>query len=271
MADSLGQVFPGTTFLTDRARTEGLTGSAIPIAPLAATPGQRSASDKLVANVFRLLLAHPDDRVVAIDDVELVNLSTSGIDAIVSMVRDSVARVLAAPEWAGDAAQLAVAARERASFHLLSPMVESYFLASPAATGAALEGRAPTAPNRFDPASRDAEWFEVDDRDYLQPADLEPAFREKSWAHPDRKRHPKRYLQFLGAPHDPRSPWYRPSQHGAAAIRALDWGGVLGDPLHGRLARSLFVDLAAGLGVPAPFEGEPHPATWGAATVFRNL
>jgi hypothetical protein len=74
-------------------------------------------------------------------------------------------------------------------------------------------------------------------------------------------------------PSDPHTKRYAEAKGGAEALRQLAWKQVFSHMERARFARSLFEDLALGLGVPHPFPGTAHPATanFKNAQVLRNL
>jgi hypothetical protein len=207
--------------------------------------------------------------VVAVDDLELVNAPHPQL--VSDRVREAVHHYLHHYEWAADATrqQMIRRMRERCSFHLFAPMVEAYFFAEPTALGRA----GSTRPARIHAGSLDLEDFLTDDPDYLAHPNVPHQQKRKSWAIPERARHPKHYLRFLCDPGNPLTKRYGETKEGVAALRELAWGLVFAHADRVRLARSLFEDISAGLNVPHPFPGEGHPATanFKAARVLRNL
>lgn len=154
--------------------------------------------------------------------------------------------------------------RERCSYHLLSPMVESLFFGERhegawSALGRAGALRDPT----FDPEATDIEAFETTD----------PAFRgfagSAAWTHGKaaeegwRARHPKHYVSFLCDPEGSKPRPYREKDHGRRALEQLDWRRVAEPPAHARLVRAMLTDLADIAGVDLPWlkSAMTHPAT----------
>ena len=102
-----------------------------------------------------------------------------------------------------------------------------------------------------------------------------PERRKRSWAKKValRRLHPKLYLKFLCDPTDTKSRAYVETDGGCRALGTLDWRAVHAVAEHLQFARSMFEDLALGLGVAHPFPGTSHPVTGNllAAAVLRNL
>src|SRR5205823_2158383 len=153
--------------------------------------------------------------------------------------------------------------RERASFHLAVPMLESWFFADPASLARA-GVPADRLPARLRP-SVDPEFIEVSDLPYasddgahctemLARNQGRPARQHQRppWALaplpaiPDlrRERHPKAYLAWLcrNAQH-PRCSTFRESEGGVAALIELNWRRVLAHPEWCAFARAMIADL----------------------------
>ncbi|AKI98498.1 hypothetical protein ATI61_122104 [Archangium gephyra] len=181
------------------------------------------------------------DHVIAVDDLELANADQPG--HVLEYFRHAVkAYVDSTFSSATTRDRVYQALAERGSFHLLAPMVESYFFGEAAALQRAT---AHQAPNRFDTA-RDLEDFEVDDAAYLAatvPGKYEP-----------RHRHPKNYVRYLCDPTGQRRA-YRETHEGLDALRVLDWTSVLRQEAHAAFARALIDDVADALNVPSPCPG----------------
>lgn len=264
LADSLRQVFDGVLFET--RRLDGFTSARL--------PRERAADDKvryvdsiaghLVAEAFPGRTGKPPDLVVAVDDLELANVDQPKVvvDHLKGAVRDHVERSFQA--GARDRAYDAV--RERCSFHLLCPMTEAYFFGEPAALTRAGTVRA----SLFAEATADVEAFDVDDPTFLEPPDVA---HEGDWRRADRRRHPKRYLKFLTDADGDGSGTYRETRGGVAALRTLAWSDVFRHRDRACFARSLFEDLADGLGRASPHLGDVAAVTWlpGRAGILRNV
>ena len=165
--------------------------------------------------------------------------------------------------------------RERCSFHLLSPMMESYFFGDRAAlrrSGCTLRGS---------PMLRDTNWedFWCCDPDSKQRIsarnhEMRVVHNLPFW---EEERHAKHYLEDLiarsgGTP-------YEETVGGAAALRQLDWPRVLGgSPTHCPLAKALMDDLSAFFQRPSPLPprapsavSAAKPAKPGSRQVLRNM
>lgn len=265
LGESLERVFPEARFeVLDRI--ESFTSADLREVPESEVP---TTLQKFAASIVAAVEEDPPDLVMAVDDLELVNAPHP--ELVADRVREAVQHHLDHHAWTSDATRQRVTQRvlERCSFHLFAPMVEGYFFAEPEA----LKRAGSTRPARLDLGSPDLENFLTDDPDYLGHPDVSHQQKRKSWAIPDRARHPKHYLRFLCDPGNPLTDRYVETKGGAAALRELSWGLVFAHADRVRLARSLFEDISAGLAVPHPFPGEGHPATanFKAARVLRNL
>lgn len=217
--------------------------------------------DRFVESIMSTLESRGSpDFVLAIDDLELPNVETP--HHVTRLVSDAFRRYLGTPTHR-ELEQL----RTRCSFHLLCPMLETYFFGEPAA----LERAGSTRPPILDP-SHHLESFKSDDEQFLAYSDV-PGHRRHPWRRPDRRRHPKRYLGFLVDPTDEQRTVYTESVGGCRALATLDWAQVFRySPPGITFARSLFEDLADALEVPNPFPGASHPLTSPrAGGLLRNL
>lgn len=260
LASSLGRVFPEATFTVKkldsftsvRARKLGATRTPLVVDKIAA---------ELAAAVDPGRNGVPADLAIVVEDLEVDNLDQP--EVVVEVCRDAVERHVE-HVWPSLARREKGRERlkDRASFHLLSPMIEAYFFADPAWLAAA----GVTAASQL-AAGKDLEDFVVADATYLEAPP-----RPKSWAVDNRARHPKHYLQFLLDPSIPPATKYRETQQGAAALACVDWRALVSARVaHVRLVRSMLVDLADGLGMqPGLFPGAAHPATSGTPTLLRN-
>ncbi len=262
---SLQRIFPDAEFEV-LAHVDSFTSADLKVIPESPVP---TVLQKFAARLVAEVESDPPDLVVAIDDLELIN--TPHPELVAGRVRDAVRLHLERHSWRTLATREKVAerVRERCSFHLLAPMVESYFFAEPAALVRAGTSRA----SLVDATAIDLEAFVTNDPDYLAHADVPHRQKLKSWATPERARHPKHYLRFLCEPTNPHTRRYVESEGGAAALRELAWGQVFAHAERVRFARALFEDIVERLGVPHPFPGEGHPATasFRSAHVLRNL
>ena len=213
-------------------------------------PGEKSRAARLAAALVAdvdpaLSVGEVPDLLIAIDDLELCNVDQA--QHVVAYFRSAVHEHLEQRTWsASDRSRAVERVRERCSFHLLKPMVESYLFGDPAALARA----GATRPSLFDPIANDVESFAVDDADYRDCVAFDCASRTL-----DKTMHPKRYLRHL-TDHA-----YKETRGGAAALAALAWGSVLEDPAHARFARSLIADIAEKLDVPNPCAGGCAPET----------
>ncbi|WP_163990731.1 hypothetical protein [Pyxidicoccus caerfyrddinensis] len=265
LADSLGRIFPEARFeVLDRI--ESFTSADLRDVPDSEVP---TTLEKFAKSIVAAVEDEPPDLVVAIDDLELVNASHP--ELVGRRVRDAVRWHLETHDWSSETMRLKVVdrVRKRCSFHLFAPMVEAYFFAEPEALGRA----GATQPARLDATRPDLEDFLTDDPEFLQHPNVPHQQKRKSWAIPERARHPKHYLRFLCEPTNPLTDRYVETRGGAAALSHLAWGQVFAHADRVRLACSLFEDIADALSIDHPFPGESHPATasFKSARVLRNL
>jgi hypothetical protein len=214
-------------------------------------PGPASGGtqvDKFVASILATLEQRDaPDFVFAIDDLELPNVATA--HHVTRLVSDAFRRALGVTPTHQQLARV----RERCSFHLLCPMLETYFFGEPAALQRAGATRSPS----LEPAHH-LEDFLAADPEFMVPDEA----REHPWRRPDRRRHPKRYLSFLVDPDDTERATYKESRDGVRALSTLEWAQVFAHQPPGiAFAHSLFDDLAGALDVPNPFPGACHPLT----------
>ncbi|WP_164001061.1 hypothetical protein [Pyxidicoccus caerfyrddinensis] len=269
LGDSLKRYFPDATFLAPEPR-DSFTSTRIRLtaAPPPRPGGPLSVVDRLAQAMVAMTdpgrNGVPPDLVIAVDDVELVNLDQ--LEVVTSTLRNAVKRHLDTFAWssARRREQAAERVREHCSFHLMCPMVEAYFFGEPQALTRAGARRA----SAVDARAHDLEDFATEEASFLSMPD-----GSKHWATPDRKKHPKRYLQYLIDPEGADARSYREAEGGRRALSELDWPGVLSVEDHTQLARSLFSDLADALGVDNPCPGPCHPLTASrrADRVLRNL
>jgi hypothetical protein len=260
----LSKVFPDVTFeveLVDSFTSARVRDIPIPIsAPLlidkfvdrviaAIDPGRKKADGGV------------PDYVVAIDDLELFNLDQPNV--VTNAVREAICRRVTA-KWPSLERQNRCfeLLRERASFHLLCPMLESYFFTCPASLQAV---KVQLLPDLV--PGHDVEDFETRDTSYLVHFNALPASGADQVLRPQTStwfaKHPKEYLKYLVSGGQTATKIYRETKQGAAALQALIPANALAIGNHCRFLRSLIHDLAEALNVSPPVEiaGESHPET----------
>jgi hypothetical protein len=231
----------------------GVTTSALPDLsdPITPRPLQRMANALVTETVCARAGSLPD-LVIGIDDLELANAAQA--DRVVAWVRRAVREevVRRYPDAASqpEANRTREALRQRCSFHLLAPMIETYFFGEAEAllrAGVATE----VAVHRI---GADVEDFETDDPDFLPMAVLRNVEKQSlgaAWSYWREERHPKNYLAYLTA----RSGGlYRETGRGTGgvpALETLDWSGVTAADAT-LFARALFEDLCVALDVACP-------------------
>jgi hypothetical protein len=161
--------------------------------------------------------------------------------------------------------------REKCSFHLLCPMVESYFFGDPSALTAA--GVPPTEQPTL--VHSDVEQFETNDPAWLQDClrkNQEKASHSPWWRE---ERHPKHYLDHLT---QRGGVMYEETRDGKAALAGIAWEKVLSDHQNTLILRSLFKDIAEWFDSANPIAvGATHPSLFPAPgskpddRLLRNL
>lgn len=266
---SLDRLFPGHEFYCLPSKAERASNADIqfPIPSFTSCDatkllGRENNADKLLERAAAEALGDRQrraaDLVVILDDLELWN--TTQPEAVVQVVREAAQRHISGLEQRiADRARRVL--RERVSFHMVVPMIESWLFADP--LGATNAGAPPERLARL--RRGDPEDFETDDPDYIaaSPSDCtcwqslperKQAQRKRkkglrpAWAGShDRTRHPKGYLQWLCI--DPAAKSctsYDETKGGAQALARLDWVSLLGAPQMPFL-RSLVADIADAL------------------------
>lgn len=214
------------------------------------------------AEVGRLIsaaaaLVDPDlvtgfDIVFMVDDLELVNRDQPSV--VVDVVRAAAFRHLGMFSTKPiRQSALTLALRTKVSFHIVRPMIESWFFGAPSALSRL---GVPATPYHL--RGGDHEDFETTDRRYIAeeqaacPGWLRSRDRgnRPKWlgAGANRVFHPKGYIQWLmiDGPH-PCCTTYSEADAGAAALAAIDWGRLLQSPKCATFARALVSDLASAL------------------------
>lgn len=221
----------------------------------------------------------PADLVVVVDDLELHNFDQPQLvcEQFRTAISEEAARLDQVRRPMGVGQQpLREIIRERSSFHLLSPMVESYFFGD----RAVLQKLGCSGAEMRHMRSTDWEDFWTTDPDYAPRCAQKnqemhaPPLNHHWW---QQERHAKHYLEHLITVNAGGSAFYEESTNGAAALRQLDWPNVPRQTAECPFIRALFSDIADFLGVPSPLgSGGESPLTYrgpkfkGARTL-RNL
>jgi len=269
LPSALGRLFPGHDFYAvptpreidsnpDRFPLDGFTSFTLTSAHEANPP---EAARELVGRAAQEALGDrrraAADLVIVLDDLELANAHQP--DRVARVFCNAVFNHLGATLESGGFtyASTMVALKARVSFHLISPMVETWLFGDPGALSIA--GVPTGSPVHAEP---DLEAFETRDPAYLAatsadcpriPAARAKKYRPKWLGVADRSQHPKGYVQWLCRNGELKTcTTYAEAGSGAHALRQLDWAALLvrpGSP--GRYLRALLSDLAYTLGPPA--------------------
>lgn len=191
----------------------------------------------------------PPDLLVILDDLELENRDQP--DQVVRVFRAAVERHVTDADARKQRARARLA--EHASFHLVAPMIEAWFFGD----AAALATAGVTEPHVLVP-DRSLEQFATTDLGYHAATESDCSSwqlkqekkRRPKWLGVERMYHPKGYLQWLTRdPADRNCTRYRETEHGAAALRSIDWNALRGQAGMNFL-NALCEDIAYKLDVP---------------------
>lgn len=212
----------------------------------------------------------PYDLVVILDDLELCNADQPEI--VVEVMKAAANKHLDSL-LGRKRVRIEQAFKERVSFHLIAPMIEAWFFIDPKALERA--GVASLDSVVFDDGT-DPESFFTLDEDYRNAAaslctvlaQLQARRKKKDknkpkWLdNPDRCQHPKGYIQWLARdPQNRKCTTYKESEHGASALKKLDWSkALMRSQEHLRFIKALVEDLESGLGNDAIIRLGPPPA-----------
>lgn len=204
----------------------------------------------------------PADLVIVIDDVELGNCGRE--HHVADHFRAAVVQKIASQD-ARTQERYRGLLRAKCSFHLLKPMVESYFFGDTQALQVAgvPSGEIPCL------VGADVEAFETNDPAWLptcQSENPKRRFKFPEWRH---ECHPKHYLEHLL---QRGSTLYEETKHGANALAAMRWGVVPKAPSHASVIRALIEDISDWFGISSPLGiGDLHPAFFPGRAVNRDL
>ncbi|KPA13023.1 hypothetical protein MHK_006742 [Candidatus Magnetomorum sp. HK-1] len=190
---------------------------------------------------------NPADLVIVIDDIELHNLGQE--DIIVDHFRKAIELVL--EKRKDNQENYRIELRKKCSFHLLKPMIESYFFGD---IKALQKAGVPVSekPRLVHPT--DVELLETNDPhiDWIKRCANDNA--EKKLINNDWWRceqHPKRYLEHLIKRNHPAVP-YDETDQGRKALETLAWNTVPKVQTDAPFIRSLFEDISEWYGISNP-------------------
>jgi len=278
------RLFPGHTFEVipsevevtshgERYPLDGITSSRLDAKHEAIPP---ETAILLVERASTTLMDRdPPDLLVILDDLELENRDQP--DRVVRVFRAAVERHVTDADARKQRARPRLA--ERASFHLVAPMIEAWFFGDPNALANAGVVEKPI----LNPDCS-VEQFTTTDIGYLAATESDcPGWQRKSqksrrpkWFGVARMFHPKGYLQWLTQDSADRNcTRYRETEHGAAALRAIDWDALRGQARMNFL-NALCEDIAYKLDAPYQPPGDVVPVATSLArrpanNLLRNL
>lgn len=198
------------------------------------------------------------DLVVVVDDLELANRDQP--ERAVAVFRAAVQQHV--ERLQGSRKRTERALQERVSFHLIVPMIESWFFADP---GALRIAGVPADRMVAVPEDQDPEQLWVDEPTYLAASDVDcpcwaalPVNTNKKKQRPKwlgegpRQAHAKGYLQWLCIDGSQKNcTTYDETRKGSAALRSLNWDRVLlRPPMQLQFLAALLDDIAVALGQP---------------------
>jgi hypothetical protein len=248
LGQALAAVFPDHTFVARPTETHANGFTSRDVAPLAtAQSGPVPTNlDELAAELVNAIFpgrrGEKIDFAYVVEDLELRNQDQPAL--VLDLFRGAVDRYIRRmwpQQFDGIFAQVC----ERCSFHLFRPMTEANFFGD----AAALQRAGVSRPHHV-PADLDLEHFRTIDQEFLAL----PAGTSRIADMPDREFHPKCYLSYLCDPTlGDRRARYRETVGGVAALRSLDWSGVLHPPPHCPFLHAFLDDLAEALNSPLAF------------------
>lgn len=282
---ALGRLFPGHHFYCVPTEVEiasnpesfpcsGFTGNTLTGASEQKPP---EAALELVSRAAQEALGdrrrRAADLVMVVDDVELHNATQPA--RIVSVMRKAVEVHLGQLRQTRHHDKTRNLLGARVSFHLIAPMIESWFFAD---IGALERAGVQDAEHAVLNDTTDPEVFGTTDPGYLAATELDcpalaalPVHRKKKlrpkWLGSlPRGQHPKGYLQWLcRAPTDRTCTSYSETSDGGPALAQIRWERLLNrPPEHFGFLRALVDDLEDGLGcapVVGRVDGEASPLT----------
>ncbi|MBK9262939.1 MAG: hypothetical protein IPM54_24435 [Polyangiaceae bacterium] len=258
-------------------KVPAITTTPLPDPSASAIPtAVRNMAKALVEEALRGRRGNPPDLVIGIDDLELANVARPNV--VIAWIKRGVNARIDELYPSQDAnSRVRAILRDRCSFHLLVPMVESYFYGHRAALTAARVALSTPVYRVGD----DVEAFETDDPEFLRiaiAANEKKRSKNIDWWFEER--HPKNYLDFLIQRIENALP-YDELSDGGKAFGALDWPTAAHEVLAARasttppqnmaFARALFEDLAEFFSVLNPLgQGTPHYLTYPTKRVRRE-
>ncbi|MCX7110406.1 MAG: hypothetical protein NTX45_09810 [Proteobacteria bacterium] len=201
------------------------------------------------------------DMVIILDDLEIINLHQAS--AVVEVVREASQRFL--DQFLNESNRrdrYAVALKNKVSFHLAKPMIESWLFSDwenlknackPTGTAKLKEGVDPECFLTNDPVyetdtgANCNKWIEKKRKDHIP-----------QWikAGDHRNIHPKAYLSWLCIKSDEKNcSSYSETDGGVNALKCLEWVKLFQNQNHACYARSMIQDIANAINEDNPFPG----------------
>ncbi|MBF0192847.1 MAG: hypothetical protein HQL99_17175 [Magnetococcales bacterium] len=194
----------------------------------------------------------PADLVLVLDDVELHNLGQESI--VTDHFKKAIEMHLS--NLPNNQLKIREIIRNKCSFHLLKPMIESYLFGDLEALSMA---GVPASTQPLLVHATDMEQFESNDPQWLPNCYAENEEKKKInqpwWRH---ECHAKQYLIYLRSRHSEFP--YQETMHGKKSLTMLNWKKIQKTPTDNPIIHSLFQDIADWFGVQNPLgEGKIDP------------
>lgn len=211
----------------------------------------------------------PPDLVIVVDDVELGNAGQEGVivQAFQAAVKDKL-NALQQQQSASTFSRIQARIRTACSFHMLCPMVESYFFADFATL--AVGGVATSVSPRLGHLTNVEQFDASPDPHPAWQALCQSKNSERQTLYPwwQTERHPKHYLSHLLA--ISAAPVYHETTLGARMIQAVNWNRVAKTPTDSPIISALLEDIWDWFGQTPPLGdcvGQSSPATYQVRTL----
>jgi hypothetical protein len=269
---ALESLFPGHEFYPifrnhkDSEPFDSFTSWGRPLTLTQANPNLVEIVEEMASTLVPGRKGDPPDLLFVLEDLEIPNKQQP--EVVVQVFREAAARHVEKLRSSDPkrADRVLRALRSKASFHLVTPMIEAWLFADPNGPRNAGVPEDRLLPNCWE-QSRDPEDFLTRDSGYLEDDGstctawraLPPRKAKEhkpGWHTEQREAHPKAFLKWLCRdPAEKNCTRYRETHEGADALNRLDWDAALNPSPdqprrleHCTYLRAFVEDLADGLG-----------------------